>query len=114
MINKEEKEKIKKKIKEEIGKTQENILEYKENTKPIAPENAIGRVSRMDAINNKSVAEAALRQAEDKLKRLKYALEKIDNKDFGICARCKNPIPPGRLILMPHSIHCVRCAQRYG
>ncbi len=27
----------------------------KELTKPIAPENAIGRVSRMDAINNKSI-----------------------------------------------------------
>ena len=35
---------------------------------PIAPENAIGRVSRMDAINNKSVNEAALKKAEIKLK----------------------------------------------
>ena len=39
-------------------------LDYKEITKPIAPENAIGRISRMDAINNKSVTEAALRQAK--------------------------------------------------
>ena len=33
----------------------ERIEEYRELTKPIPPENAIGRVSRMDAINNKSV-----------------------------------------------------------
>ncbi len=38
----------------------ERILEYRELTKPIPPENAIGRVSRMDAINNRSVNEAAL------------------------------------------------------
>ena len=40
-------------IEKEISKTQGLIAEYKELTKPIAPENAIGRISRMDAINNK-------------------------------------------------------------
>ena len=39
-------------------------IEELELTKPIPPENAIGRVSRMDAINNRSVNEAALRTAE--------------------------------------------------
>ena len=61
---------IKKKIESEILKTEEIILEYKELSKPIAPENAIGRISRMDAINNKSVTEAALRQAMEKLSKL--------------------------------------------
>ena len=42
----------------------ERIVEYRELTKPIPPENAIGRVSRMDAINNRSINEAALRTAE--------------------------------------------------
>ena len=46
-------------IEEEIDKTKVSIQHYKELTKPIAPENAIGRISRMDAINNKSVNEAA-------------------------------------------------------
>jgi len=35
-------------------------------TKPISPESAIGSVSRMDAINNKSINESALRQSEEK------------------------------------------------
>ena len=50
-----------KRIKEEIKCTQEKIDTYSNLCKPISPENAIGRVSRMDAINNKSVVEAALR-----------------------------------------------------
>ena len=53
-------------IKEEINKTTASIKHYKMLTKPIAPENAIGRISRMDAINNKSVNEAALIKAEQK------------------------------------------------
>jgi DnaK suppressor protein len=64
----------------------------------------------MDAINNKSVTEAALRQAEEKLNKLKYVLTKIHDDDFGLCAKCKKPIPIGRILLMPQSRHCVNCA----
>ena len=46
------------KIEEEIKKVESQIIDYRELTKPISPENAIGRVSRMDAINNKSKNEA--------------------------------------------------------
>lgn len=42
-------------VKDEIEKLQHTIVMYKSITNPIAPDNAIGRVSRMDAINNKSV-----------------------------------------------------------
>ena len=51
----------------ELDKTRSAITAYEEMTAPVSPENAIGRVSRMDAIQNKSVAEAALRQARSKL-----------------------------------------------
>lgn len=102
---------IKERILKEIKKTEQIIEEYKEMTKPIAPENAIGRLSRMDAINNKAVTESALRQAEDKLSKLKYVLTKVGDEDFGICKRCKQPIPVGRILLMPQSFFCVRCAR---
>ena len=67
----EELKKIKKILTYEISKVNNNIIEYKKSTKPISPENSIGRVSRMDAINNKSVVEAALRNAEKKIERTK-------------------------------------------
>ena len=110
-MNKEDKQDIKKRILEELKKTEELILDYKESTKPISPENAIGRVSRMDAINNKSVVEAALRKAEEKLNKLKLVLDKVNDAEFGLCMRCGNPIPIGRILLMPQSRNCVRCAQ---
>tara|TARA_B100001939_G_scaffold208970_1_gene179698 strand:+ start:1977 stop:2309 length:333 start_codon:yes stop_codon:yes gene_type:complete len=110
-MNKEDKQDIKKRILEELKKTEELILDYKESTKPISPENAIGRVSRMDAINNKSVVEAALRKAEEKFNKLKLVLDKVNDADFGLCMRCGNPIPIGRILLMPQSRNCVRCAK---
>jgi len=105
------KEQITIRIKEEIRNTEESVAKFRELTKPIAPENAIGRVSRMDAINNKSVNEVALQKAELKLKNLHVALSKIDDPDFGSCLRCKNPIPIERIMLLPQAIFCVKCAK---
>ena len=53
------------KIEEEISVTERKIKDLRNLTKPISPSDAIGRVSRMDAINNKSVNENSLRQAEE-------------------------------------------------
>ncbi|HDP55412.1 MAG TPA: TraR/DksA family transcriptional regulator [Bacteroidetes bacterium] len=98
-------------ISNEIEKTLKAIEDFKQMTQPVAPDNAIGRVSRMDAINNKAVAEAGLRQAEEKLNKLKFALGKIDSEEFGVCRRCGGDIPLGRLALMPQSLFCVNCAK---
>jgi len=111
ILNLEELQLIESNIKEEIEKILQSISNYKELTKPIAPENAIGRISRMDAINNKTVNEAALKKAEQKLINLKVALSNIKDKDFGLCFKCKNPIPMGRILLLPHSRFCVNCAR---
>ena len=102
---------IKELLEKEIEKTQGRIVEYKELTKPIAPENSIGRISRMDAINNKSISEAALRKAETKLINLEFALSNLDDPEFGKCAKCKSQIPIQRIMLMPQSRFCVNCAQ---
>ncbi len=102
---------IKANIEAEITKTEKQVTEYKELTKPIEPENAIGRISRMDAINNKSVTEAALRKAKEKLEKLRFALTKVGDDDFGICLKCKQPIPLGRILIMPQSRTCVKCTR---
>ena len=110
-MNRQQAEDLKKVIETEIEKTQVKIADFTEMSKPVAPENSIGRITRMDAINNKSVAEAALSQAKRKLRNLDYALSRVLDKDFGNCAKCKNPIPTGRLLLMPQSRFCVNCAR---
>lgn len=109
-MEKNQRAELKALIQKQMEQTQASIAELKELTKPISPENAIGRVSRMDAINNKSINDAALNQAKMKLEKLQFALEKCDDPEFGQCKHCNNPIPMGRLLLMPESLFCVRCA----
>jgi DnaK suppressor protein len=109
MLSQQEREKIKNTIINKIEAAREEIAELEELTKPIPPENAIGRISRMDAINNRSINEAALRQTKEKLVNLQLALSNIESNTFGKCTRCGNEIPLGRLFIMPESTRCVKC-----
>lgn len=106
-----ENDEIKEKIEEAIAITRVQVAEYKELTKPIAPDVAIGRISRMDAINNKSVNEAALRQAQHKLDQLEKVLANLGKPGFGLCRKCGNEIPLARILYRPQSVHCVNCAR---
>ena len=96
----------------EIKKTAEKISRYEELTQPIAPDNAIGRVSRMDAINNKGVMEAALRKARQHLEGLQRHLERLDTAEFGRCLNCHAEIPIERIFMAPQSSFCVNCARK--
>ena len=100
------------KLKAMIKKQEKEIAILEDMTQPISPENAIGRVSRMDAIMNKGVSEASLRNKRDKLTKLKIALTKVDQPQFGICSRCERPIQIGRLMFMPESSRCLNCADK--
>ena len=101
---------IRKRLEEAIVKTKAQIKRYEGMTGPVAPDNAIGRVSRMDAINNKSVFDAALRKARSKLKGLHIHLDKLGTGDFQICPKCQKEIPLERILLAPESSFCVTCA----
>jgi DnaK suppressor protein len=95
----------------EISEVNSEIESLKELTKPIPPDNAIGRLTRMEAIQSKSINEAVLRKAKLRLMRLENAQGRVDDADYGICTECDEPIPVGRLKLMPESVRCVQCAQ---
>jgi len=105
-----EEENLKQLILTEISRTENLIHEYRELSKPVAPDDAIGRITRMDAINNKSVTEASLRQAEQKLKNLQRVLSLVGTSDFGICMKCRESIPMARILYRPESLYCVNCA----
>jgi DnaK suppressor protein len=107
-----QKQQLIEKIEEEIAQTEERVAELVELTKPIAPDNAIGRVSRMDAINNRSINESGLRQARSRLNKLQRQLERSRTPEFGQCSRCGQEIQFARLMYLPESFKCVSCARK--
>lgn len=110
MENKE-KAKLKANIEEKLIAIKEDIASYELLTKPVSPDNAIGRLTRMEAINSKSINESILRKARDTQSQLERALAKIDNPNFGLCRECDEPIPSARLMVLPETDLCVQCAE---
>ena len=111
MTEKERKE-IKEVIINQIEKAEIKIEELKEFTQPISPDNAIGRVSRMDAINNKSIYDASMSNTRQRLEQLKQALKLTNDSDFGICTKCRQSIPMERLKIRPDIRLCANCLKR--
>lgn len=106
-----EKSKLHKNICLEISATENKIKNLQELTKPVAPDNALGRLTRLDAIGSKSINEASLRQARDKLNKLRYAKANLGSPGFGTCYECDKTIPFARILIMPESTLCVSCAE---
>lgn len=113
-MQEQEKEKLAGLIRTKIESVKKDIVSYAELTKPVAPDDAIGRLTRMDAIGNKSINEAALREAQNTLAKLERALKMIDRPGFGLCVECEEPIPLPRLMVMPETDMCVECAEEMG
>jgi len=108
-----EKAALKTSIQAEIEKLAGEMERLREQVKPVAPDNAIGRLTRMEAINARNMAQANLRNAQARTKRLEQALKRMEeDPDFGVCVDCERPIPMKRLLLAPESVRCVRCLSR--
>lgn len=108
----EEKENLGIQIRSKMERLQRQIIDLIELTKPIEPDCAIGRVSRMDAINNKSVNEAALIKKQNQLNGLGLAIQDLDKEDFQNCIVCGFEIPLQRIFIMPESRKCTNCASK--
>ncbi|MFN4000479.1 TraR/DksA family transcriptional regulator [Algoriphagus sp.] len=102
---------IKTKILTKISEIEVELITLREHSAPEALDSAIGRISRMDFINNRSINEAQIKKNESKLKGLNNWLAKLGTADFGKCIRCGQEININRLLFMPESNHCVNCAR---
>jgi DnaK suppressor protein len=94
-MNSSERDEFREVILGEIESQKQQIESLLKSVKPIAPDNSIGRLTRMEAIGSKGVSEASLSFAQRKLARLETALNKIGNPEFGVCIRCSSQIPKG-------------------
>jgi len=105
----EQKIEIEDRILDDIAELEERILELEESTKPIAPDKGLGRLTRLEAMQDKSVKEAALRQARENLTKAKYARSQLYRSSYGICGICEKEIPFERLHAVPYATVCVGC-----
>lgn len=71
---------------------------------------AVGRLSRMDALQNQAMAKAGHARRQVLRQRLAAALMRMDAGEFGYCEDCGEAIALGRLEIDPAATRCVSCA----
>lgn len=71
---------------------------------------SVGRISRIDAMQQQAMAQAQERQRAAHLVRIERALERIEIEGFGFCCECDEEIALKRLMIDPAATHCIKCA----
>lgn len=70
----------------------------------------VGRLSRMDALQGQAMAEEVKRRRDKELIRIKAALSRMEEGEYGYCLNCGDDIDGKRLDLDPSISLCTKCA----
>ncbi len=79
--------------------------------KPVAPDRAIGRLTRQDAILSQQMALELRRRNQTRLTQIERALERVAGGSYGFCIRCEEEISEARLKVRPEAPVCIDCAE---
>ena len=72
---------------------------------------SIGRLSRQDALQSQAMAKATHARRQLEATRLRAALARLEEGEFGYCEDCGDEIAEARLRLDPAATRCVDCAK---
>ena len=75
-------------------------------------QSVIGRVTRMDAIQQQSMAVSTRNKARQRLKKVNLAISNFANGDYGYCRQCDEAIALLRLQAQPESSLCLSCQSK--
>ncbi len=80
-----------------------------DGAQPISLDEPIGRLSRMDAMQQQSMIQANRRTAQTRLTRIEAALRRHANGEYGGCVECEEEIGYARLKAQPEAPFCIDC-----
>jgi DnaK suppressor protein len=85
---------------------------HHDDAKPVEYDHTqVGRLSRMDEIQNQAMSAETERRRLDELHRIDAALARMAEDEYGYCATCGDEIEKKRLELDPAILTCIGCAR---
>jgi DnaK suppressor protein len=93
------------------GELQTSLSSGADDTKPVEPDRAIGRLTRQDAMLSQQMALELKRRNQGRLSQVERALRRIEEGSYGYCVRCEEEISEARLKVRPEAPVCIHCAE---
>jgi DnaK suppressor protein len=81
------------------------------SSSPVSIDLSIGRLSRIDALQQQQIAGAARRNAEAEKRALRAALRRVQAGTYGECVACGGHIGRNRLAARPATPFCRQCEE---
>jgi DnaK suppressor protein len=85
------------------------IISSEDSARPVDLDEPIGRLSRMDAMQQQKMVAANRSAALMRQRRANAALSRFDDDEYGDCQSCGEPIGYGRLKAAPEAPYCLNC-----
>lgn len=87
----------------------EELAQTDQSAATVELDQPIGRLSRVDALQQQKMAEATQRRQELRLQQVRAALRRVEHDEYGYCLGCDDPIGYPRLAARPESPLCLGC-----
>lgn len=87
----------------------EQLAAVQEGSAPVSLDEPIGRLSRMEALQQQQMAKANASAAKARLQLVARAFEAMQRDEYGECRSCEEAISLRRLRARPESPLCLRC-----
>ena len=104
-------EKFKKLLLKKRETTQVFLESVESSSQPVDLNDPIGRLSRMDAIQQQQMSLVSKKRAVITLKQIEAALKRIEEDNYGVCLKCDEDILEKRLLARPEGPFCTDCQE---
>lgn len=97
-------------LEHQLARLEKSMKVTEEAVRPVElDQTAVGRLSRMDSIQNQSLSRGLKDREVARLSQIQAALSRMERGAYGTCVECGRPISFERLFVFPEAPECAAC-----
>jgi DnaK suppressor protein len=101
---------LREELERQLRRLQRSMKTTEQAAKPVQlDQTAVGRLSRMDAIQNQHLTKNLQEREQARLGALNEALARLEEGTYGVCSACGEAISFDRLFVVPEADDCGTC-----
>lgn len=109
-LSKDQVDELHAEMERQLARLEKSMKVTDEALRPVElDQSAVGRLSRIDSIQNQSMSKGLRDREMVRLSQLRGALDRVANGTYGACTACGGAIPFERLFVFPEAPECARC-----
>ena len=85
------------------------LASFEDGARPVDLDEPIGRLSRMEAMQQQHMTQANRNAARLRLQQIEAAKRRIERDEYGECAECGEAVGMKRLVVRPEAPLCIGC-----